>query len=399
MKTGWQTRPVGELLQQTETTNPSQSPEVEFDYVDVSSVSNTTFRIDRTQRLKGKDAPSRARRLVKTNDVLFATVRPTLRRIAMVPEHLDGQVCSTGYIVLRPKAGLDPRFVFYWLFTEDFMAQMESLQKGASYPAVTDGEVRAQAIPVPPVPDQERIVAILDEAFAAIAAARANAEQNLRNARELFEGYLQSVFLQTRDGWNEIQMEALATFRNGINYTKGSRGERVKVVGVGEFQNHFWVPLDNLPVVTLDGKLSPSDALRQGDILVVRSNGNPELVGRSVLVGEIGDKITHSGFTIRIRLSGQDLLPKYLCHFLKSGASRKKLSAAGTGINIKSVNQATLSALTVPVPSVSEQAAIVGGLESLDAEIERLVTTYQRKLDALDALKQSLLHQAFTGAL
>ena len=136
MKNGWQTKKLGEVLQKTETINPMQSPETEFDYIDVSSVSNATFQIAETQHLKGRDAPSRARRLVKTNDVLFATVRPTLQRIAIVPEHLDNQVCSTGYFVLRPKPEVDYRFVFYSLFTEDFMGQMENLQKGASYPAV-----------------------------------------------------------------------------------------------------------------------------------------------------------------------------------------------------------------------------------------------------------------------
>ena len=206
MKEGWQTKTLGEILQKTETINPLQSPEAEFDYIDVSSVSNATFQIGETQRLKGRDAPSRARRLVKANDVLFATVRPTLQRIAVVPEHLDNQVCSTGYFVLRPKTGIDYRFVFYSLFTEDFMGQMESLQKGASYPAVTDGEVRAQVIPVPSLPEQRRIVAILDEAFAAIATAKANAERNLQNARALFESHLQSVFTKHGDGWVEKRL-------------------------------------------------------------------------------------------------------------------------------------------------------------------------------------------------
>jgi type I restriction enzyme S subunit len=101
MKKGWQTKTLGEVLEKTETINPLQSPNTEFDYIDVSSVSNTTFEIEETQRLKGKDAPSRARKLVRTNDIIFATIRPTLRRISIVPDHLDNQVCSTGYFVLR----------------------------------------------------------------------------------------------------------------------------------------------------------------------------------------------------------------------------------------------------------------------------------------------------------
>src|SRR5438034_6741416 len=112
MKRWWQTKPLGEVLQKTETVNPRQSPRADFDYIDVSSVSNATFQIEATQRLKGKDAPSRARKLVRKDDILFATIRPTLQRIAVVPGHLDQQVCSTGYFVLRPKPGIDHRFVF-----------------------------------------------------------------------------------------------------------------------------------------------------------------------------------------------------------------------------------------------------------------------------------------------
>ena len=159
---GWVEKPLGEALFKTETTDPTRSPQSEFDYIDVSSVSKETLTIEETQRLQGKDAPSRARKLVRTNDVLFATIRPTLRRIAIVPEELDSQVCSTGYFVLRAKPDVDHRLVFYFLQTEIFMTAMETLQKGASYPAVTDGEVRSQTIPIPPLKEQKKIASKLE---------------------------------------------------------------------------------------------------------------------------------------------------------------------------------------------------------------------------------------------
>jgi len=204
---GWETKALGEILVKTETVNPAQLPDDGFDYIDVSSVSNETFAIESTQRLKGRDAPSRARRLVRSGDVLLATVRPTLKRIAVVPPELDGQVCSTGYFVLRPRAGIDHRFLFYFLFTEQFMGAMARLQKGASYPAVTDAEVRAQPLSFPPISEQQRIVAILDEAFDGIATAKANAEKNLQNARDLFEIFMQSLFAKRGPGWTEQALD------------------------------------------------------------------------------------------------------------------------------------------------------------------------------------------------
>ena len=242
MRDGWQTKTLGEVLQKTETVNPIQSPCAEFDYIDVSSVSNTTFQIEATQRLKGKDAPSRARKLVRKNDILFATIRPTLQRIAVVPKHLDKQVCSTGYFVLRPKPGVDHRFVFYSLFTEDFTGQMESLQKGASYPAVTDSDVRSQVIPLPPLSEQQRIVGILDEAFEGIATAKANAEKNLQNARALFESHLQSVFSQRGEGWVETKLGDVCEFVGGSQppksvFTKTKSADNIRLIQIRDYKS------------------------------------------------------------------------------------------------------------------------------------------------------------------
>jgi type I restriction enzyme S subunit len=148
-------------------------------------------------------------------------------------------------------------------------------------------------------------------------------------------------------------------------------------------------------MVTIDGKLSELDSLRQDDILAVRSNGNIELIGRCILVGEVTEKISHSGFTIRVRLSKGEVLPQYVCHFMKSASSRKRLTEGGTGTNIKSLNQGMLSALAIPYPPIPTQKALVEQLESLSEETQRLASLYEHKLDALDALKKSLLHQAF----
>jgi type I restriction enzyme S subunit len=191
----------------------------------------------------------------------------------------------------------------------------------------------------------------------------------------------------------------LASFRNGINYTKDSKGECIKIVGVRNFQKNFYAPLDDLDAVTIDGELSELDSLRKDDILAVRSNGNIELIGRCVLAGEVTEKISHSGFTIRIRLSNGEVLPRYLCHFMKSSSSRKQLTDGGTGTNIKSLNQGMLSALVIPFPPISVQIVLVEKLESLSEETQRLESLYQRKLAALETLKKSLLRQAFTGQL
>ena len=241
MRKGCVAKSLGEVLLKTEAFNPAITPDKEFDYIDVSSVSNESFEVEETQRLKGRDAPSRARRLVKTGDVIFATVRPTLKRIARVPVELDGQICSTGYFVMRPSAEIDEQYLFYSLFTDEFMNSMEALQKGARYPAVTDVEVRAQRLRYPPRPEQRRIVTLLDEAFADIATAKANAEKNLQNARELFEAQLTSIFGTAHKDWIDATIDQHIRFidyrgKTPVKISKGLRLITAKNVKMGFLQ-------------------------------------------------------------------------------------------------------------------------------------------------------------------
>jgi type I restriction enzyme S subunit len=291
------------------------------------------------------------------------------------------------------------RLLDKWLIHYLNHTDLSAFVSGLTVPKLNQGNLRIIPVPVPPLPRQELIVGILDEAFEGIATARANAEKNRQSARALFESHLDSVFAQPRSEWLRRPLRDFATFRNGINFTKASQGELVKIVGVKDFQSHFWAPLDNLDTVTANGVLPDSDTLRDEDLLFVRSNGNVELIGRCLLVGTVRERITHSGFTIRARLTDGCVTPRFLCYFLKSSSARRAMIDGGTGTSIKSLNQATLSALTVPVPPISEQNRIVERIEALRAETQGLVSISERKVEALDALKKSLLHLAFTGQL
>lgn len=401
MKEGWEVKRLGEVLVKTSTVDPTKSPEQEFIYIDVSSVNKDSKRIEDAAKLLGKDAPSRARKLVETNDVIFATVRPTHSRVTLITDEYDGQVCSTGYFVLRGKEFVLNKYIFYFLLTEEFNELMGTLQKGASYPAVTDAEVKSINLRYPKsLSEQERIVAILDEAFAALAKAKANAEQNLMNAKELFESYLQGVFEDKGEGWEEKTLGEFAVFRNGMNFTKSSKGEEIKIVGVRDFQKNFWVPFTKLETVVIDGRLNEIDLLKKGDIIAVRSNGNPELIGRTLLSGNVEGKVSHSGFSIRIRLNSNIMSALYLCTYLKTQKTRKKLVESGNGVGIKSLNQGSLSNLSIPFPkSLDEQQSIVQKLDALSVETKRLEAIYEKKIEDLAELKKTILQKAFNGEL
>lgn len=402
MKKEWQTKTLGEILEKTETVNPLQSPEVEFDYIDVSSISNKTFTIEETQRLKGKAAPSRARRLVKANDVLFATVRPTLQRIAIVPDELDNQVCSTGYFVLRPRAGIDHRYVFYFLFTDTFMGQMENLQKGASYPAVTDGEVRSQFILFPPLPEQQRIVGILDEAFDGIAIAKANAQKNLQNARELFESYLQSVFAEGDGKWEKTSLENVLAVQpqNGWSPPADNHSDSGTPVLTLSSVTGFQFRPDKIKFTSAPTNHQRHYWVNNGDFLITRSN-TPDLVGHVAIASGITQPTIYPDLIMRMNPAPDRMMTEFLYYQMRSPSLRREITGRAQGANptMKKISNGAVRTLPISVPSIASQQAIVETLNALTIETQHLESIYQQKLAALDELKKSLLHQAFTGQL
>lgn len=337
------------------------------------------------------------------NDVLLAKITPCFENgklgIARALKNGIG-FGSSEYIVLRPNDELSNEYLFYFLLQDSFRAEGINTMSGAvGHKRVSKEFIERCQIPLPPLPEQQRIVAILDEAFAGLATATANAEKNLKNTRDLFDSYRNSLFPQEGDERIRATLNDIADFKNGLNFTKSSRGETIRIVGVKDFQNSFWVPMQQLEMVQIEGKLGDSYVLRKGDILTVRSNGNKQLIGRCILASDVPERTSHSGFTIRIRTKSPDIMPAYLVHYLKSGAIRKMLIESGDGANISSLNQQALSSLPVFVPPMPQQVEIVDRIDSFGAEAARLEASYRQKIDGLAELRQSILQKAFSGEL
>ena len=331
---------------------------------------------------------------------LIMSCSGTMGKIAIVPDNIKRGIINQALLKLSPSSKVSTVFLKLWMQSENFQESLEKHSKGAAIKNVASVAILKKIeIPLPPLPEQQHIVVILDEVFGAIAKAKANAEQNLKNVKELFESYFQGVFETKGEGWEEKTLGEIATFRNGMNFTKSSKGEKINIVGVKDFQKSFWVPFETLETVTLDGKLNDLDLLKEGDILAVRSNGNPQLIGRTLLASEVVGKVSHSGFTIRIRLNAKNVDPVYLCNFLKITKTRKILVDGGNGVGIKSLNQGSLAALLMPIPSVKQQQTIVQKIDALSSETKKLEAIYQQKINDLEELKKSVLQKAFAGEL
>ena len=151
---GWRWIRLDEVCEGPGTRDPLSEPDKPFQYVDITSVDAITKKIVAPKTLLGRVAPSRARQVICAGDVLVATTRPNLNAVALVPQELDDQICSTAFCVLRPKDNLDPSYLFAFVQSAEFARSLSELVTGALYPAVSDKQVRAQPIPLPPLDEQ-----------------------------------------------------------------------------------------------------------------------------------------------------------------------------------------------------------------------------------------------------
>lgn len=155
---------LGEVCNKVSTIKWKNNQDKEYKYIDLSSLNRNNNTIEDAMVITNDNAPSRAQQIVKKDDVLFGTTRPTLRRYCIIPNEYDNQICSTGYCVLRADTNIIiPQYLFFMLTTNSFYNYVEEKQSGASYPSISDTLIKKYIIPVPPLEEQERIVAILDK--------------------------------------------------------------------------------------------------------------------------------------------------------------------------------------------------------------------------------------------
>jgi len=159
----WRVVELGEVAEiNKESIDPTKEiPNKTFIYIDIDSVENSTGKIRNPKRILGKNAPSRARRVIHENDVIMSTVRPYLKAFAIVPKEYDNQICSTGFAVLTCKDILLPHFLLNVLFSDSVIAQCNKMMVGGQYPALNQSQVSRIKIPLPSFFEQQKIAEIL----------------------------------------------------------------------------------------------------------------------------------------------------------------------------------------------------------------------------------------------
>jgi type I restriction enzyme S subunit len=327
-----------------------------------------------------------------TEHVLYGRLRPYLNK-ALAPD-FEGH-CSTEIFPVKPSPSLSRNYLLYWLVSDATMERINATCTGARMPRADMNEVLDFDIPVPPLPEQQRIVALLDEAFAGLATAQAHAERNLRNARALFESHLNAVFTQRGEGWIERRLGEMSRINYG--YTESASVEKIgpHFLRITDLEENG-VDWNTVPYCPIDASDLPRYRLADGDIVFARTGAT---TGKSYLV-KTPPEAVFASYLIRVQLSDRALLPQFVNRYFQTQLYWDAIRAGVSGSAQGGFNATKLSELLIPFPSSSEkQRSVVANLDKLSAETKHLTRLYERKLAALAALKQSLLHQAFSGEL
>jgi type I restriction enzyme S subunit len=273
---------------------------------------------------------------------------------------------------------------------------------GAAQPKLNQKALNSIPIPVPPQAEQQRIVGLLDEAFAGIATAKANAEKNLQNARALFDSHLQSVFTQKGKGWVETTLEkVLATQpQNGWSPPAANHSASGTPVLTLSSVTGFRFRPDKRKFTSATTDSRRNYWIKNGDFLITRSN-TPELVGHVAIAEGITEPTIYPDLIMRMNPAPDRMMTEFLYFQMRTPSLRKEIMGRAQGANptMKKISNGAVKTLPIAVPPIATQQAIVETLNDLTEKTQRLGAIYQQKLAALEGLKKSLLHRAFAGKL
>jgi len=371
MKKGWQTKRIGELCEVV----AGQSPEGKF--YNSAGKGLPFYQGKKDFGEKFIEAPTtwttQTTKIAKAGDILMS-VRAPVGPVNFSTE----EICiGRGLAAIRCGTQLNRDFLFYQLL---HLQPEIAGKEGAVFASINKSEIEALPLAFAPLAEQQRIVGVLDEAFAGLATAQAHAAQNLQNARALFASHLQSVFTHRGKGWVETTVDKLSTNLDSkrVPITKSDRK-------AGDY-----------PYYGASGIVDyVADYIFDGDALLVSEDGANLLMRSTPIAFSVSGKYWVNNHAHILKFENM-ATQRFVEFYLES----IKLDDFVTGAAQPKLNQKALNSIPIPIPpKLAEQESIVTQLDALGAETQRLTRLYEQRQAALAALKKSLLHQAFTGEL
>ena len=399
MKAGWQIKPLAELCEVFGDGDWIESKDQSADGVRLIQTGNVGEGVFKDRGEKARYISEETFKRLRCTEIfegdcLISRLPDPAGRSCILPDTGERMITAVDCTIVRfnTKQAL-PEFFNYYTQSRDYLSTVDGETTGTTRKRISRSKLAEVPIPVPPLPEQQRIVTLLDEAFDGIATAKANAEKNLQNARAIFESYLQSVFTQRGDGWNEHTLGETYDVRDGTHDSPKYHDKGFPLITSKNLKRDG-LSFDDVRLIDATDyrKINERSAVHKGDVLLamIGTIGNPVVVEmepefaiKNVALLKV--PAHHNSHFLRYYLSSQFVVDK--------------MQSEAKGTTQKFVGLGYLRSFPIMVPSSAVQDSVVYALDNLAGETNRLEEIYQQKLTALDELKNSLLHRAFNGDL
>ncbi|MBM2715843.1 restriction endonuclease subunit S [Mesorhizobium caraganae] len=395
---GWEIRPLYEVCD-VEKRKHSNGPAT---YVGLEDISSDTGEF--VGRRDGQSVKS-ATFAFTDKHLLYGRLRPYLNKV-LTPDFAGH--CSTEIFPLRPHEKLDRRFLFHWITSEITNRRIDATCTGARMPRANMNEVMGFEIPIPPLEEQRRIAAVLDDGFDGLALARAHIEANLRDAQELFASFLGGFFDSVDDGWTAVSIGSLVEEGILAKPQDGNHGEIHPKKADFVSSGIPFVMASDLVDGTVDQtncyfiSREQADSLRKGfavdgDILLSHKG----TIGRTAMLKTSYDYVMLTPQVTYYRVKDTDrLLPEFLFFAFQSASFQHQIAtAAEDGATRAYIGITRQLELVISVPDIFTQGRLVEQFQEARSYTPELILAYKTKLQDVDNLRQSLLREAFSGEL
>jgi type I restriction enzyme S subunit len=407
MKEGWEIKKLLDVVDFQRGLTYSKNDEVDFSENMVLRSNNIdlkTNKLDFTEiRYINPEIVIPENKKVTKGSLIICTANGSkshLGKVALIDD--DYNYAFGGFMgLIKPKGNLNSDFLFHLLTSEPYKKFIGALSDGANINNLKFGDLGEFEIPLPPLPEQKRIVSILDEAFAAIDKAKANAEKNLKNAKELFESYLNDLFIKLFQTKEKRNIADVAKVIGGYSFKSSvfSKEGKYQVIRMGNVrpgiirENESPVFIDELDAKTLSKAL-----LQPNDVIITQTGTNKKRdYGFTVIIEKNNYLLNQRIASIRF---SDKYLPRFFLYFswtnlFKDQYFKNESGTVGQGnVGINAITDAK-----IPFISVVEQNKIIEKIDKLRIETQRLEAIYQQKHMDLEELKKSILQKAFNGEL
>jgi len=354
-----------------EATEPSSYNTDTFIYLDISSVENGTGKVNYDNIIKTNEAPSRAKRKVINSDIILSTVRPNLKAFGFIQEPPNNTVASTGFAVLRVMDKLNSKFLFYNLFSDNMVDQMISMMGKGSYPSINQTDVASLKIPIPPLSEQEEIVAEIE-----------GYQKIIDGAKAVVENYKPNIAIDP--GWETVELGDLTTFVQGINTAVDKLNYVASGIKVLQANNIYLgsVNYDKLKYISPDEYETIEAKYKPNTDDVLYSNIGARFGYASIL--ENDEPSTFSWNVLRLIINDRERIDKnYLKNILNTDFLRSVVLSKSSTSTMPFISGKELKLITVPLPSIKTQRQIVSQIEKEQTLVngnKKLIEIFEQKI-------------------